>query len=188
MRKIISLSIMALICLTSLSAWDGERRGLQLGFGVGAGLDGFTGLQYDPIGPDKVNRSGIAFSMLPRVGYAFTNQLALYYSRHPMMYTVKKADDIDLKITTCVEALHMDYYLKDTAPSLFFGLGAGVGYFMERGTLNYSDDSLKGVGIFGTLGFEPIKHITTELSVHYRSQQLGANNLGVSLIVNVIGY
>ena len=188
MKKIFIMAISAMLCLASASAWDGERKGFQMGIGFGGGFDSYSGIRYDSLGSGEDDHSGIAFTALPRIGFAFTNRIALYYSRHPFTYVVENESGKDVNITTCIESIHMDYYLRDSAPSLFFGLGAGVGYFMDDDTLNWSEDALKGPGVFGTIGFEPVKHITTELSVHYKSQQSGASNLGVSLIVSAIGY
>jgi len=59
---------------------------------------------------------------------------------------------------------------------------------MDDDTSNYSSDALKGIGLVGTIGFEPIKHLSTELSLHYKSPQSGASDFGVSLLVCVLGY
>ncbi|MDA3899077.1 MAG: hypothetical protein PF637_01015 [Spirochaetes bacterium] len=54
--------------------------------------------------------------------------------------------------------------------------------------MNYSEESLKGIGIYGIVGIEPMKHITTEIAIHFRSPQAGSTDLAVSLLVGVIGY
>ncbi len=185
--------LLALLLVTAGSAnawgwWDGERQGFLLGFGMGAGFDSYSGIRYDPVGLAEEDNDAFAIAMSPRIGYAISNQVALYYSRHPFIYKVDDAAGDEVTITSCIEALQVQYFLAETAPSLYFAVGAGVGYFMDFDTSNYSADALKGFGMVGTIGVEPIKHLSAELSLHYKSPQSGASDFGVSLLVNVLGY
>ncbi len=127
--------LLALIILTvssSANAWDGERQGFLLGVGLGAGFDSYSGIQYDLIGPESEDNSTIAFAASPRIGYAINNRVAFYYSRHPFFFSVENEANEDLTLISCVEALQVHYYLDDAAPSIYFGFGAGVGYFFEN--------------------------------------------------------
>ncbi len=187
-KRLFGLLALMLFTTGSANAWDGNRQGFLLGLGLGAGYNRFTGIQYDPIGPEKVDNRSFALAASPRIGYAVNNQLALYYSRHPIVFSLKNENDKEINITSCIEALMAHYYLTDTAPSLFFGAGAGVGYFFDDDTSNYSKDSLKGIGVIGTVGFEPVKHLSAELSLHYKSPQQGASDFSISILVNVLGY
>jgi hypothetical protein len=187
----IQIMLLALIILTvssSANAWDGERQGFLLGIGFGGGFDSYTGIQYDPVGPESEDNSTFAFAASPRIGYAINNRVAFYYSRHPLVFSVENEAKKDLTIFSCTEALLVHYYLANSSPSIYFGVGAGVGYFFENVTSNYSEDSLKGIGVIGTVGFEPIKHVSAELSLHYKSPQQDASDFGISLLVNVLGY
>ncbi len=186
--QIILLVLIILTASSSANAWDGERQGFLLGIGFGAGFDSYTGIQYDPVGSRSEDNTTFAFAASPRIGYAINNRVAFYYSRHPLVFSVENEAKKDLTITSCTEALQVHYYLAEASPSLYFGVGAGVGYFFDEATNNYSKDSLKGIGVIGTVGFEPIKHVSTELSLHYKSPQQGASDFGTSLIVNVLGY
>ncbi len=172
----------------ALQGWDGERQGFLLGLGLGAGYDSYSGIRYDHVGLEKEDNSTFAFAASPRIGYAFNDRLALYYSRHPFVFKADDETGESVLLTSCIEALQVQYFLADTAPSLYFAVGAGVGYFFDDETSNYSENALKGFGVVGTLGIEPIKHLSAELSLHYKSQQEDASDIGVSLLVNVLGY
>ncbi|MCK5115398.1 MAG: hypothetical protein KAR44_02285 [Candidatus Aegiribacteria sp.] len=186
-RLVIIITLM-LLTAGSARAWDGERKGFLLGLGLGIGYDSYSGVQYDEIGPEEEDNSSVAFAASPRIGYACNNRLSFFYSRHPFIFSVKNEENDDVTITTCIESLEVQYYLEERAPSLYLGLGAGIGYFFHDGTSNYSREALKGIGILGTVGYEPIRHLSAEISLHYKSPQEGASDIGVSLLVNVLGY
>lgn len=186
--KLVTMTALLLLTFGSARAWDGERKGFLLGLGLGIGYDSYSGVQYDEIGPDQEDNSSFAFAASPRIGYACSNRLGFFYSRHPFVFTIENEDDDEVTMTTCTEGLEMLYYLEETAPSLYLGLGAGIGYFFHDGTSNYSDEALKGFGILGTIGYEPFRHYSAEISLHYKSPQEGASDVGVSFLVNVLGY
>lgn len=186
--QVVLLALVVLIASSSAYAWDGERQGFLLGVGFGVGLESYSGIEYDYVGLDSEDNTTLAFAMSPRVGYAPSNQLAFYYSRHPFIFSAKNEAGEDFKLFSCTEALMAQYYLEESAPSVYFGFGAGVGYFMEFEVSNYSDDALKGFGLLGTVGFEPIKHFSSELSLHYKLPQESASDFGISILVNVLGY
>jgi len=185
--------VLMLFISTSILAWDGERKGFVLGLGFGPGYDVYNGIQWDAIGPDADSNTSWGSAASPKIGYAFNNNIALFYTRYPLSYNVKSSNGNDVGIVSCTEALQVVYFLEDQAPSLFFGLGAGVGYFFDQEVLaepamNYSPNSLKGIGAMASIGFEPFKHITTELALNYRAPQKDASVFAFSLLVSVMGF
>ena len=186
--QFILLTSIILTTSSAANAWDGQRKGFLLGLGLGAGFDSYSGIQYDPVGPESEDNSTFVIAASPRIGYAINNQVAFYYSRHPFFFSVEDEAEEDITLISCIEALQVHYYLAETSPSIYFGFGAGVGYFFDNAVDNYSSNSLKGIGLIGTVGYEPIKHFSTELSLHYKSPQKDASDFGVSLLVNVLGY
>lgn len=193
MNKMKGTILIMLFISTSIFAWDGERKGFLLGLGFGSGFEAYNGIQWDAIGPDKDSNATWAFAASPKIGYAFNNNIALLYTRYPLSYNVKSLTGSDVGIISCTEALQLVYFLEDQAPSVFFGLGTGIGYFfdqevMDEPAMNYSPKSLKGLGLMASVGLEPFKHITTELAIHYRIPQKDASVLAFSLLVSVIGY
>jgi hypothetical protein len=186
-------ALLLLIFSSSINAFDEKREGFLLGIGFGVGYDYYTGIQYDSIGEDRKDNSSIAFAASPRIGYGFNETIALLYARHPLSYTVKSDSDKDIGIITCTEGLQFMYYPEELSLPIYFGAGAGIGYYFDEDTsnepgMNYSSNSLKGPALYGIIGYEPVKHVTTELTFHLRSQQDGAFNAAVSLLVGVIGY
>jgi len=193
MNKTRGTIFLMLIISTSILAWDGEREGIVLGLGFGPGYDAYSGIQWDAIGPDKDSNASWAIAISPKIGYAFNNNVALFYTRYPLSYSVKSSYGNDVEVISCTEALQLVYFLEDQAPSLFFGFGAGIGYFFDEEVLvepemNYSPNSLKGYGLMASIGFEPFKHITTELTVNYRAPQRDASVVAFSLLVTVLGF
>ena len=188
----LTILIMVLIS-TSIFAWDGERKGFQLGLGFGLGYEVYDGIQWDAISSGGHSNKSWAFAASPKIGYAFNNNIALFYTRYPLLYNVKSTSGNDVGITSCTEALQLVYFLEDKTPSFFFGLGTGIGYYFDQEVnaepaMNYSPNSLKGLGLMASMGFEPFKHITTELAIHYRSPQKDASVFAFSLLVSVLGY
>jgi len=188
----ITILIMVFIS-TSIFAWDGERKGFLLGLGFGSGFDVYNGIQWDAIGPDKDSNASWVFAASPKIGYAFNNNIALFYTRYPLSYNVKSSTGSEVEIISCTEAFQLVYFLEDQTPSFFFGLGTGIGYFfdqevMDEPAMNYSPNSLKGLGLMASMGVEPLKHITTELAIHYRTPQKDASVFAFSLLVSVLGY
>jgi hypothetical protein len=185
--------LIMLFITTSIFAWDGERKGFILGLGFGSGFEVYNGIQWDAISSEKDSNASWAFAASPKIGYAFNNNIALLYTRYPLTYNVKSSNGSDVGIISCTEALQVFYFLDDKAPSFFFGLGTGIGYFfdqevMDEPAMNYSPNSLKGFGLMASMGFEPFKHITTELVIHYRAPQKNASVFAFSLLVGVLGY
>ncbi|MBI9107809.1 MAG: hypothetical protein JEZ04_13765 [Spirochaetales bacterium] len=193
MKKTILTILIMLFISTSIFAWDGERKGFILGLSLGSGFEVHNGIQWDAIGPDTDSNASWAFAASPKIGYAFNNNIAVFYTRYPLTYDLKSTTGSDVGIISCTEALQVIYFLEDKAPSFFFGLGAGIGYFfdqevMDEPAMNYSPNSLKGLGLMASMGFEPIKHIITELVIHYRVPQEEASVFAFSLLVGTIGY
>ena len=191
--KITIVSVLLIFCLCQAFSWDGVRKGFLLGIEFGAGYDAFGGIEYDSLGSGEKSNSALAFAASPRIGYAFTNRMALMYARNPLTFPVKNDAGKGVQITVCTESLQFLYFLEDSAPSVYLGAGAGFGYFFDEDTfnepeMNYSANSLKGIGVYGILGFEPIRHVTAELAVHVRSPQEGAYDMAVSLLIGVLGY
>lgn len=193
MKKTILLISIILFISTPIFAWDGERKGFLLGLSLGAGFETHNGIQWDAISSEKESNSSWGFAASPKIGYGFNNNIALCYTRYPLTYDVQSAAGSYVGIISCTEALQLFYFLEEQAPSFFFGLGAGVGYFfdedvMDEPAMNYSPNSLKGLGLLASVGFEPFKHITTELVVHYRIPQPDSSVFAFSLLVGALGY
>ncbi|MBC8374722.1 MAG: hypothetical protein H8E26_01685 [FCB group bacterium] len=185
--------VLMLFISTSILAWDGERKGFVLGLGFGPGYDVYSGIQWDAIGADEGSNSSWGFAASPKIGYALNNNTALFYTRYPLSYNVKSSKGSDVGIISCTEALQLVHFLEDQAPSMFFGLGTGIGYFFDQEvkaepSMNYSPNSLKGLGLLASVGFEPFKHITTELAIHYRAPQKDASVFAFTLLVSAMGF
>ncbi|MDA3899076.1 MAG: hypothetical protein PF637_01010 [Spirochaetes bacterium] len=112
--KIKNAAILLILFTTTGNAfaWDGNIEGFMLGIGFGFGYDEYTGIQYDSISSKKHNNNSIAFAASPRISYAFNDQMAIMYARHPLTYTVESDTGNDVKITTCTEGVQFMYFFE----------------------------------------------------------------------------
>jgi len=110
--RIVILFVLVILLTNLANAWDGQRKGFLLGIGMGIGYDSYSGVQYDLISPESKDNSTFAYAASPRIGYAISNNLAFYYSRHPFFFKVDNVENKEITIASCIEALQFHYYLQ----------------------------------------------------------------------------
>ena len=102
---------------TDAIAWDGQRKGFVMGFGVGPGL--FFPPYTHRFDPDIKPQVGVHVDF--KIGYALTNQILVHYSGTTYFRTSGDRG----KWSFVWPSLAVSYYLKPEAPS--FHLGGGIG-------------------------------------------------------------
>lgn len=187
LKKVLVTSFILLLSSANLFAW-GERKGLMLGLGLGVGYDSYSNIDYDLISSDKLEDSTIAFAASPRLGYAFDNQNALLYARHPFSFKAEDDNGNKQSMTSCIEGIGFYHYFNETAPSLYVAGGAGVAYFFRDDKGNYASDTPRGVGLLGIVGFEFMKFLSVEFGTFYKRPQADASDIGFAFTVNALGY
>jgi hypothetical protein len=168
--NIFLLSILAMLVTFAgqTSAWDGQRKGFVLGFGVGG-----SQVNYDMImteegwywGYDEVEESVKKTTVFTdfTIGYAPSNQVMFFYSNR-VSWIGSQEFDLEFirgedSITSGISSLGARYYLSPNAPAFFFsgGLGPSVwNWMVERKT---------GTGVYFDVGAELSPHVDLKLSV-----------------------
>jgi hypothetical protein len=204
LRKIIiAISSMALLLLiTSDSlAFDKERKGFLLGFGIGAGYASYTDA-VDISGKEAFSetKTGFGFATDFKMGYAPSNKLMVYWLSKVIWIGKKFADEDTLVLRTnesitaitAVGGLGLTYYLKPEAPSAFVTLGVGLSAW----SYPFQDvDPWTGPGIAGGIGYEFATNWSIEASVLWGKPtdekvdyKYNADFLSAGVTINVMGY
>jgi hypothetical protein len=174
---------MSIILMASLSAFDGERKGLVIGVGVGPGLIS--------VEDDK----NIGFMADVEIGYALNNQFQIqlvnktaWYSAYwvvdySWMYQwVKKA-----KYTTVqgLSGLGATYFFQPEAPSLYLIGGIGMAYTWAPGV---DAESYTGIGLCFGGGYEFARYWRAESNVTWGKPTGGGTHFNVLTAKVTIGY
>ncbi|UCD85975.1 MAG: hypothetical protein JSU92_07220 [Deltaproteobacteria bacterium] len=189
-KKVLGVLICCIVLsiATEVSAWDGQRRGFILGFGLGPGLTSLT-IESGGETSDRENRSGLQTDF--KIGGAPSNQLQIYYTNKVSWY---KEDEVlygeDVTFTCGLSAVGVSYYLLPESPSAFFsgciGISSWDAPFEEDLDINWT-----GFGFFVGAGFEFSRYWNAEFDFVWGEPSEGGvsiNALSLMLTINVIGY
>ena len=180
---------------TDSLAWDGERKGFILGLGIGPAHMSVQRAARPGIAPkdlefNKATRGGIG-----KIGYAFTNQWAIYMST-PIAIP-EDADELECGIA----ALAFSYYHRAEPKSIYYSAGIGLVKFgCSRSSRSFevdpSSNLSEGLGVFAGVGYEFAKHWSVEGNVmQIRTtridtwpQSTDTDVLLFMVTINVLGY
>lgn len=155
--------LLSLFCFTEQNyAFDGKRKGFQLGIGTGAGCQ-FRRVRIKTSEINKVSNTDTDFSVFTdlEIGYAPNNKTSLFLGN--ML-------DMQMSTTTlmanCFTPLGLKYFFKNSAPSSFMNVGIGhsVWFYPFDSDWNrrYAGN---GFGLFAGYGFEIIKRLSIKLDL-----------------------
>jgi hypothetical protein len=194
--------ICVLLISTGASAWDNERKGFILGYGLGPCLDmnkqsaEIIGIEIGKI--DTESKFGVCDDF--KIGYAPSNQLLIFFASKSSIFQTDWLDwrGTEFGMYTGVTAVNnfsgvgMAYYIDPAAPSLFFtgGLGLSAALALESGP-----DPRIGFGFFGGGGFEFTPHWNVEGNFRWSSStdeelftDFTFEDIVLSLTINILGY
>ncbi len=166
----------AILAPASGHAWDGQRKGFQLGLGVGpsyAAVFRPTETFHLPFGGGPM-----------RIGIAPSDQWALLF---------QLAEQIGLGRDAGLFAIHGSVaaciYFSRTAPSAYAGAGAGLSVTVLWQTApNYRIYGRGGLGAQAFVGFEFVPHWSVELMGLAAQGGKDSSLLGAVLGIHVLGY
>ena len=186
---LLAVSIVGVMLLTAAnaSAFDGQRKGFILGFGLGPGMDmhkqnaSVSVLGISLLDQDFVDESKFAFATDFRLGYAPNNQLIIYYDNKVSWFKADWGEEMAVNISTGsvnimgysdvmvlsgLTGFGVSYFLAPQAPSPFFtgGLGLASSMTFESGT-----SARIGFGFFVGGGYEFAPHWFAEGNISYGS-------------------
>lgn len=156
--------------VSSASAFDNNRQGFVLGFGVGLGAmevdsetESFLGLQTDL-----------------KIGGGVSNQLLVHYTGKQFWF-----NDDDFFFTLANPMIGLTYYVLETSPSVF--ITGGVGLSLVGAFSDNAAGAGAGLGFFAGVGYEFHPKWNLELDV-IRSRFQDVYLWNFTMTVNVLGY
>ncbi len=153
--KIYLIFLVALFTSSDILAQNNERKGFILGLGVGPSTN-----SYDfGFG---ISDNSLAFASNFKIGYAPTDQVALYWSSQVAWF---KIDGLDALTTNSVAGLGGSYYLNEDAPSLYLNAVLGFANWATPFEPDASNSLGFGLGIGG--GYEFARHWSPEINFTY---------------------
>jgi hypothetical protein len=182
-------------------AFDKERKGFILGFGLGPGFSSYS-QTIDSTGGKQIDDESLSKAALFtdfKIGYAPSNQLMIYwlskvnwFGREDTIQTTTSTRKEAITVANGVGGLGITYFFKPKAPSIYVTVGGGFSARSEpfRGT-----DAWLSYGFAGALGWEFQQNWALELSALYGKPthsaspyDYDANFTGIGLSINVLGY
>lgn len=167
----------------SAFAWDGKRKGFLLGIGAGAGLESFKYTRfsfYYGLQPgDRFYKP--AFMTDFKIGYAPTNQIALYWMSKVAWFTN------NILTLNGMGGIAISYYLRPNKSTFY--VSAGYGY-STWGTSETGTQYGTGISIGG--GYEFSRHWSVETNLSFGtpkfSDNSSMNTMALRVTLNVLGY
>ncbi|MCX7835692.1 MAG: porin family protein [bacterium] len=182
MYKMICLSILFCIFVFShsLYAFDNERQGFILGFGIGFGSISYTQELSTPYRSVSGSESKNPFVTNFKIGYAPQNQWSIYWSSKVNWFEMDNAAGSTSDMAAGYGTISGSYYLKTEAPSFYFSGGFGRSTWIAWSSSG--DNSSTGSGVMFGAGYEFSKHWCVELSMGFGEPSETVN--GVTLTTN----
>jgi len=195
----------------NVHAFDGQRQGFILGFGLGPGFTSYTeeftlefmGLKSS-VERDRQNKLGVMSDF--KIGYAPNNSLEIYYTNKVSWFGHKYSQRVEVwdsvyaeyiekwTIATGLTAAGVTYYFYPTAPSWFLSGGLGVSAWLVPFEENGPDPRI-GLGLFVGGGYEFTRHVNVEVNLCWGKPkdteggvEISSNALTVSFTVNALAY
>jgi hypothetical protein len=150
MRILFTLTLLgALVALPAESAvFDGNRKGFLLDLGLGGGFQS-TSQEWDLFGETlETDDSGGGVAVNFKIGYGFNNKLILTYTSNGVSSSSEDAVGDSYTSTFSVGGIGLTYFLKESAPSLFFDATLGFSSW------DNGEGGLSGGGFAAGAGYE----------------------------------
>jgi hypothetical protein len=178
-------SISFLAISVQMLAFDGQRKGLILGGGLGAGY-----ISYEETSPKfKLNRAALAINF--KIGYAPTNSLELYVTADVSGFVYQYQTDTDVIGMTIIgfSGVGLTKYLSPGGTGFFISGGVGLASLDFLNTQTGSGDYDGGLGLLGGLGYDLSKHWRIQGDVVYISMPaVNTKSLGFKVTFNFLAF
>lgn len=193
LRYILILGL-GLFLLSSLGFATGQpyktakRKGFIFGFGIGSGYL-FPRLSSDFFDVKLDNKLTLLTNL--KIGYAFTDQLMIYYSSKVNWYGDKNGQEEKTIFATGQAGLSASYFLNPGNKSPF--ISAGAGFSGLSTPLEAGSTSSSGLGFFAGIGYEFTDNFTLEADLIYGNprdktsiENLRQKNFSVGITLNLL--
>ena len=170
MTRRLMLLVVFMCIMSSLLAFDGNRKGFLLGFGAGLAQTSFSQeMEFNDINAKTETMDEIGLATEFKIGYGLTNRFEVYYSNQVAWFSMENSLNEDITIADGISVIGGSYFLSSKLndntwhPSPF--ISAGIGLSSWDAPLEDEDEAWEGKGFFIGLGYEPAKHF--RLSLNY---------------------
>lgn len=177
-RGVVTLVVLTAVIVTATSAcaFNGERSGFILGFGLGPG---YTNFSQEAGGTESDSEGKMSIVSDFKIGGGFNEQFLLYYENRVSWFKMTAIDEAyydpysneitftekDVTIAHAVGLVGMSYYFKTEVPS-FYALGS-IGVSTWSAPFETNSDTWVGFGISGGVGYEFAKHWSVEGTLNW---------------------
>jgi len=186
--------IVVLAIATNVYAWDGQRKGFVLGFGLGGGYTTFTQtaefMGMSETG-DRENKFGLHSDF--KIGYAPSNQFLIYWMSNVNWFSIENILGDNITIANGVGGIGFSYYFSPADKSAYFRAGVGASTWMAP--FDSDIDTWYGLGVVGGFGYEFAKHWSIEAIAMWSNpskKELGidltTNAFSFAVTLNILGY
>jgi len=186
--------IVVLAIATNVYAWDGQRKGFVLGFGLGGGYTSFTQtVEFMGISEtsDRENKFGLNTDF--KIGYAPSNQFLIYWMSNVNWFGLENILGDNVTIANGVGGIGITYYFSPADKSAFIRGGIGGSTWMAP--FDSDIDTWYGLGVVGGFGYEFAKHWSIEAVVMWNNpstEELGidmkTDAFSFAVTLNILGY
>ncbi|MDH3197985.1 MAG: hypothetical protein OEO21_07070 [Candidatus Krumholzibacteria bacterium] len=187
-----AIALLTLLAASSAEAFDGNRKGFILGFGLGGGMASFTQTVELTGQPEQTSdrESKGAFATDFKIGGGFNEQFLLYYVARSSWFSITNALNEKVTILNQVGGVGATYFLSEASSSAYFlgaiGLGTWSTPFESGGS------TWLGIGLTGGAGFEFAKYWSVEGTVSWSNPSdeepgIKAKSNVVSVLVTIQG-
>jgi hypothetical protein len=195
MRVVILAVVLVFLLAISTWAFNGQRKGFILGGGLGFGVTSYT-QTIDMNGHSEISNreSKGAFNTDFRIGYASSEQFALFYDNKVAWFSFTNAYNDDVIVSSGATAIGISYYLTQFTSSTYITGGIALASW----SLPFEDnapDPWQGFGIYGGVGHEFARHLSAELNLVYGNPgidedgiSISANTLSVMFTLNALAF
>lgn len=204
-KAMLSALIACLILFITIDAFafDKERKGFILGFGLGPGYSTYSEIiSLSSTGAQQSDESLNKVSLFTdfKIGYAPSNQLMIYwmskvgwFGREDTIHsTTGGPRKEDVTVAIGVGGVGVTYFFQPKAPSIFVSAGGG---FSARSYPFKGYEPWLSYGLAGSVGWEFKENWALELSAIWgkpthdiAEYNYSSSFTGVGLTINVLGY
>ena len=170
MKILYPLSLILLLTISNLFAFDGKREGFIFGGGIGSGH------------LSQSTESNIVFLTNFKIGYAPSNTLEIFYISKVSWWGASDGDLVILGLG----AVAATFYLDNTSETGWFASG-GIGYSNSGRPLGNGNSDF-GLGFFGGGGYEFAPHWSVEVDLLHSTIEKSISSFGVLVSINVLGF
>ncbi len=168
-RLFIPTVIFLLALATSVSAFDGNRKGFVLGGGLGFGPSAKVTVSVGSISASDEN-SGLAIDFL--IGYAWDEQNMIVFLRDGIIYSEEMSHSTTISIVQGFSGIGYFHYFGEVGKSFFITGGLGLQDWTSLDE-NYSSPD-PGVGLLLGGGYEFTRHLQVYSSLSFGKTSEGS--------------